>query len=230
VPSDPPITPEPARSAPEPRRPPPRPGSPYAHAPRLPETPGTPHVSLASVVRGTTYELEIGPGRGGFIQERAIARPEVGIVGLEVRRKWATIVDGRLASQGLGERARVFAEDAKDALPRITPDACLSVVYLHFPDPWWKKRHQKRLVLDLGVLDQIARLLAPGAELFVQTDVAERADQYEALLLADARFEPTGDVAGTARLAENPYDARSPRERRAIADGLPVNRMRFRRK
>jgi tRNA (guanine-N7-)-methyltransferase len=124
----------------------------------------------------------------------------------------------------------VFAEDAKDALPRLSPDACLSVVYLHFPDPWWKKRHEKRLVLDLSVLDQVARLLVPTGEFFVQTDVAERADQYEGLLLADARFEPAGDQPGSARLADNPYEARSPRERRAITDGLPIHRMLFRKK
>ncbi len=57
-----------------------------------------------------------------------------------------------------------------------------------------------------------------------------RADQYEALLAADPRFEPAGDAAGSARLAENPYDARSPRERRAIADGLPIHRLRFRKR
>ena len=78
--------------------------------------PTTDPVVLADLVSGATYELEIGPGRGGFIQERALLRPDVGIVGLEVRRKWAAIVDGRLRGQGLGGRARVFAEDAKDAL------------------------------------------------------------------------------------------------------------------
>lgn len=199
---------------------------PYKDAPRLPETGD---VTLAALVAGSRYEIEIGPGRGGFIQERAVARPDVGIVGLEVRRKWAAIVDGRLAARGLAPRARVFAEDAKEALVRLGPDGVVSVVYLHFPDPWWKKRHQKRLVLELPLLDPVARLLVPGGELFVQTDVAERADQYEALIRTDARFEAAGDQPGEARLADNPYEARSPRERRAIADGLPVYRVRFRR-
>ncbi len=181
-------------------------------------------------MRGAAYEIEIGPGRGGFIQERATLRPDVGIVGLEVRRKWAAIVDARVAKLGLGARARVFAEDAKEALGRLGPDASVAVVYLHFPDPWWKKRHQKRLVLDPLLLDQIARLLLPGGDLFVQTDVVERADQYEALLGDDARFAPAGDSPHSARLIENPYEARSPRERRAIADGLPIYRVRFRRR
>jgi tRNA (guanine-N7-)-methyltransferase len=191
--------------------------------------PDTDSVSFADLVGGTTYELEIGPGRGGFIQERATLRPDVGIVGLEVRRKWAAIVDARLRGHGLGARARVFAEDAKDALTRLGPPASLGAVYIHFPDPWWKKRHQKRLVLELPLLDPIARLLVAGGDLFVQTDVAERADQYEALVRADDRFEPAGDHPGDARLAENPYEARSPRERRAMADGLPIHRVRFKR-
>lgn len=217
MPADPPSPPRPKRPA----------RGPYADAPCLPE--GA-EVALVSLVGGTTFELEIGPGRGGFIQERAVARPDVGVVGLEVRRKWAAIVDGRLAARGLEGRARVFAEDAKEALPRLSPAASVSVVYLHFPDPWWKKRHQKRLVMELPVLDQIARLLVPGGHLFIQTDVSERADQYEALLRSDARFEPAGDEPASARLAENPYDARSPRERRAIADGLPIHRVRFSKK
>jgi tRNA (guanine-N7-)-methyltransferase len=213
-----------------PRSPSPRP---YADAPRLVLQPTMIRVPVpfASLVAGSSYELEIGPGRGGFILERALAKPEVGLVGLAVRRKWASIVDARLRAASLAPRARVFAEDVKEALPRLTPDGCLERVYLHFPDPWWKKRHEKRLVMELPVLDQIARLLAPEGELFIQTDVSERADQYESLIGADARFSPFGDPSGTgARLTENPYEAQSPRERRAVIDGLPIYRIRFRRK
>ncbi len=101
--------------------------------------------------------------------------------------------------------------------------------FVHFPDPWWKKRHAKRLVVQAGFLDDIARLLEPEGELFVQTDVEERAAGYEELASLDPRFVPYGDAPGSPRLAENPYAARSPRERRAIADGLPVHRLRWRR-
>ncbi len=184
-------------------------------------------VEVASLVRGEWVEVEIGPGRGGFMLERAVAEPRAGLVGLEIRRKWAAIVDARLAGLGHGARARVFAEDARPALARLRPDASVRRFFLHFPDPWWKKRHAKRLVVGTTLLDEMARLLEPGGELFVQTDVEERAEQYEALVLADARFAPAGDAAGSARLADNPYGARSPREHRAIADGLPVHRMRF---
>ena len=200
--------------------------NPYANAARLPEGE---HVDARSLVRGSFLELEIGPGRGGFLFGRAAEAPDVGLVGLEVRKKWAAIVDGRLAKQGLGDRARVFADDAKLALPRLGPDGVFRRVFLHFPDPWWKKRHEKRLVMGDKLLAEIARLLEPQGELFIQTDVEDRAAQYATIVSFDARFVPAGDKEGSPVLAESPFQARSPREVRAIADGIPIYRMLFRR-
>jgi tRNA (guanine-N7-)-methyltransferase len=206
----------------------PRPSHPYAHAPRLPELDVVP---IDEVLPGDgPVEIEIGPGRGGFVFERADASPTSRILGLEIRLKWATIVDKRLHDRRVAPRARVFNADAKEALQKLAPDASVSVVYLHFPDPWWKKRHEKRLVMGESLLDAIARLLKDGGELFVQTDVEERAALYEAQISAHPALEPAGDTPGSPRLAENPYDARSPREHRAIADGLPVHRLRYRRR
>lgn len=170
----------------------------------------------------------IGPGRGWFLVERAAAEPRAALVGLEIRRKWASIVDERLAKRGLAPHARVFAEDAALALPRLGPDGSIRRVFLHFPDPWWKKKHRKRLVMQAAFLGEVARLLEPG-ELFVQTDVEDRAAEYAHLVDLDPRFVPDGDVTGSPRIDDHAYVARSPRERRAIADGLPVHRMRWRR-
>ena len=202
---------------------------PYEDAPKLPESPKGEHVDARSIVQGAWLELEVGPGRGGFLFERALAEPTCGLIGLEVRRKWAAIVDRRLAKAGLGARARVFAEDAKDALPRLGPDGVFKRAYLLFPDPWWKKRHAKRLVMGDVFMEQVARLLMPGGELFVETDVEERAHMYTAQISLSPHFSPAGDAEGAPEMAENPYNARSPREHRAIADGLPVHRLRYRR-
>jgi tRNA (guanine-N7-)-methyltransferase len=183
---------------------------------------------LRGLVRGGWIEVEIGPGRGWFLVERTEVEPGAGLVGLEIRRKWAAIVDARLGKRGYGPRARVFAEDVRVALPRLGPDGAVRRIFVHFPDPWWKKRHAKRLVVQDGFLGEVERLLEPGGELFVQTDVEERATAYERLVDLHAGLSPAGDAAGSPRLAENPYVARSPRERRAIADGLPVHRLRWR--
>jgi tRNA (guanine-N7-)-methyltransferase len=197
--------------------------NPYADAPRLPASgPIDPRALVGGGSR--PVELEIGPGRGGFVFERLAEDPEVCLVGLEIRRKWATIVDRRLADRGLAGRARVFAEDARYALPRFVPES-VSRVFVHFPDPWWKKRHHKRLVVGTPLIDEVARVLVPRGEVFVQTDVEERAAGYEALFASHAAFRPHAE---TARVAEFPFSARSPRERRAASDGLPVFRLRFR--
>ena len=205
----------------------------YADAPCLP---GEGRLGLEDLVRSkvSRIEIEIGPGRGGFLFERLAGNPELGMIAFEVSRKWTTLVNQRLARLGLAERGRVFADDARLALPRLEPSGKVACVYFHFPDPWWKKRHQKRLVVGSGVLDEVARLLRPGGELFVQTDVEERAELYETQILGHPGFEPfgeTGTASGerSARLAENPYGARSHRERRAIDDAIPIYRLRFRR-
>lgn len=206
----------------------PRPHHPYARAPRFPDGD---EVDLRALLPGEgPLEIEIGPGRGGFLFERCEARPDVRVLGLEIRLKWSALVDERLQKRGLGARARVLNADAREALPRAVPDASVSTFFLHFPDPWWKKRHEKRLVLGDRLLEAALRLLKDGGEIYVQTDVEDRAALYEELLSAHPLLLPAGDAEGSCRMAENPYGARSPREHRAIEDGLPIHRLRFRRR
>jgi tRNA (guanine-N7-)-methyltransferase len=196
----------------------------YDHPPRLP---AGERVDLCAWLGPGPLEIEIGSGRGAFLRERAVAAPEARILGIEIRRKWATLLDERLKREE--SNARVVCEDARYALPRLVPDATVARAFLHFPDPWWKKRHQKRLVLVEPLLAELGRLLIDGGELFVQTDVRARAEEYSARLSASADFEPAGDAPGSPVLADNPYGARSNREKRCIADGLPVYRLRWRR-
>ncbi len=198
---------------------------PYAHAPRLPA--GGEWVDPRELVGSglLPVEVEIGPGRGGFLFER-LSAADVGMIGLEVRRKWATILDERLNERGYGPRARVYAEDAREAIRRF-PDASVSAAYVHFPDPWWKRRHRKRLVLAKDLVNSLLRVLIPSGKLFVQTDVLERAQAYHSLLTDVEGLEPVGQ---SPWVEENPYGARSTRERRALADGLPIYRLWYRKK
>lgn len=213
-------------------RPRPRKPHPYGHAARLPEAEkgADRGVTWDALVGGTgPVEVEIGPGRGGFIFERAAAAPDARLVGFEIRLKWAAIVDDRLKKAGLGDRARVFAEDARTSLVRMRPDASVRAFFVHFPDPWWKKKHEKRLVVGDVLVGEIIRLLAPGGTLFVQTDVEDRALLYEEALAGFPLLVPAGDAPGSARRATNDFDAMSPRERRATTDGLPIHRLLYRR-
>lgn len=201
---------------------PPRPPRPYEDAPRLPEGEA---VDLRTLVAGEEIELEIGPGRGGFLFERADAAPSAGLVGLEIRRKWATIVDRRLDKRGYGRRARVFAEDAKVQLPRLGPDGVVARLFLHFPDPWWKKRHHKRRVFTSDFTALLARLLAPDGDLVAKTDVPAYVDQMidEAL---GAGLELVGQGTSDPVLAALP---RSHREKKCLELEVPFQMLRFRR-
>jgi tRNA (guanine-N7-)-methyltransferase len=202
----------------------------YADAPRLPDQ-GVLQIADLLPIRVDRIELEIGPGRGPL---RAVGGgPDIGMIAFEVSRKWTPSAQYAWLASGSRPRARSSPRALAWRFPARAGGA-KSPAYFHFPDPWWKKRHRKRLVVGSGVLDEVARLLAPHGELFVQTDVEERADLYETQILGHAAFEAYGEPGPAAgrpspRLAENPYRARSHRERRAIDDAIPIYRLRFRR-
>jgi tRNA (guanine-N7-)-methyltransferase len=188
-----------------------------ALAPRSPEGP----LDLEALLPGSgPIELEIGFGHGLFLYERACARPDVRLLGLELKKKWAYLVAERCRLRGL-TGVTVWSEDARALLPRVR-SASVQRVFMHFPDPWWKKRHAHRSLTGDVMLPEIARVLAAGGEFFVQTDVEERAERQLAALRAHPAFEL---ASATGYLAHNPYQARSNREARAAQDGLPVYRI-----
>src|SRR5690606_37301441 len=196
----------------------------YEHiAPRAPE--GT--FSLDALIPGDgPLELDVGFGRGMSLFERARVAPGSRIVGIEIKNKWAFKVAERVAKHGLGDRIVVLAGDVKEILARVASGPCLSRAFVHFPDPWWKRRHNHRVVMGRVFLDEVGRLMLPGGELYLQTDAEERAREYLEAIDEHPRFErgPPGDFVD-----ENPFGARSNREVRAEEDGLPVYRILARR-
>ena len=187
-------------------------------APRAPEG----RFSLEDLIAGSgPIELDIGFGRGLSLLERSAAAPESRIIGIEVKTKLAYKVAERLKKRGL-EKVQILCGDAREILKRAEPDRSIRRVALHFPDPWWKKRHDKRRVIGEALLAELGRLMAPGAEIFIQTDVEHRAEQY----LTELRKTPGFTLASESGYIEaNPFEARSNREKRAIEDGLPVWRI-----
>ena len=177
-------------------------------------------LDLAGLLPGSgEVELEIGFGHGSFLYERAAARPDVKLFGLELKKKWSYLVAERCRRRGLANVV-AWGADARHVLPRVA-SASVARVFMHFPDPWWKKRHQRRQLTGHTLLDEIARLLVPGGEFFVQTDVPDRAEAHLDALRSHSGFA-LGGVDGY--LENNPYQGRSNREIRAAEDGLPVYR------
>jgi tRNA (guanine-N7-)-methyltransferase len=164
-------------------------------------------------------EVEIGFGHGLFLYERAQAKPAARILGMEIKKKWSCLVAERCARRGL-HNVTVWGADAREVLSRVS-GASVARVFMHFPDPWWKRKHEKRRLTGDTLLDQVARVLAPGGEFFVQTDVLDRAQRHLAALQEHGGFELQGEGG---IVPDNPYEARSNREARAAEDGLPVYR------
>jgi len=187
-------------------------------APRAPEG----RFSLETLLDGSgPIELDIGFGRGLSLFERATLVPDSRIIGIEVKTKLAYKTDQRLRKQDLRNVA-ILCGDAREILKRAEPSGSVRRVSLHFPDPWWKKRHDKRRVIGDTLLTELERLMKPGGELFIQTDVEHRAAQYVAQLRERSDFTL---APGGGYVDDNPFGARSNREKRAIEDGLPVWRI-----
>ncbi|MGH7818228.1 MAG: tRNA (guanine(46)-N(7))-methyltransferase TrmB, partial [Candidatus Binatia bacterium] len=84
--------------------------------------------------------------------------------------------------------ARVVAADAALVLSRFVPDESVRAVHVYFPDPWWKRRHQKRRIVTPELARALHRILERGGTLYLATDVEER---FHAILeaLSGAPFE-----------------------------------------
>ena len=176
--------------------------------------------------RKRPLELEIGFGKGHFIIERAQCLPETTILGIETRRKWVHLVESRAKKRAI-ENVVVRYGDVRALLKRMQPDRCLERVFINFPDPWWKAKHAKRMVVTKELGRDLARLLVPKGEIMIQTDVDFRADVYREELSRVEELEPLGPGG---RVEKNPFGARSLREIRCEELGMPVYRILFVRK
>jgi tRNA (guanine-N7-)-methyltransferase len=170
-------------------------------------------------------ELEVGPGHGGYALAFARLWPDRALIALEQRRKFAEELTARARARGLGNLVAICG-DARILAPRLFAAGSLAAVHVHFPDPWWKRRHQRRRLVDGGMSRLVLRLLAPGGLLDLRTDVERYAHE------AAERLEETGfeNELGPARFAAPSADEiASSREKRYLASGQPVWRLRMRR-
>ena len=120
--------------------------------------------------RAARVELEIGSGKGLFLIEAARARPEIDFIGIERAEKWFRRAAERIHRSGL-PNIRLVRWDAFDFLARWVVPGSAAVVHVYFPDPWPKKRHARRRLLQESLYHLCARALPPEGELRVASDV-----------------------------------------------------------
>jgi tRNA (guanine-N7-)-methyltransferase len=173
---------------------------------------------------GRPVEVEIGCADAQFLFERAEREPSRLYVGIEIREDLVTWVNRKARETGAPVHA-VFCH-AQLHLTEVLPPASVERVYINFPDPWFKRRHRDRRMIDAQLAAGIAVVARTGADVFVQTDVWDIALDAMATFEGDPRF---ANQAGewTFWRAGNPYGVRSWREQNAEATGLPIWRIRY---
>ena len=174
--------------------------------------------------RRAPLEVEIGSGKGLFLLRGAKQFPEHDFLGLEVAGKYARFAAARLAKAGV-PNARVAHGDAMMVVCELLPEASVQAVHVYFPDPWWKKRHHKRRIMNDRILGRIDLVLAPGGRLHFWTDVAEYFQESLARIAAVTSL--SGPLRVPEHPAENTLDYRTHFERRMRLAGLPVYRSEF---
>jgi tRNA (guanine-N7-)-methyltransferase len=151
--------------------------------------------------------LEIGFGGGEHLVGQAKAHPDVGFLGCEPFEDGVVKLLSAIEGEGLAN-IKVWAGDARPLL-RSLPPTSIGRAFILFPDPWPKKRHHKRRLVSAATLAELARILRPGGELRVATDVGE----YAAAMLDAALHN-----------AELRWTARSPQDWRVRPSDWPQTR------
>lgn len=132
-----------------------------------------------------------------------------------------------IEAEGLAN-IRLFTDDARLLLP-VLPDACLGRIFVLFPDPWPKKRHHKRRLVNRNTVAEFARLLRPGGELRLATDDPGYGRWMLAACLSEPRLEWLAQRAADWR--DRPPDSPSTRyEAKALQAGRRPLWLRFRRR
>ena len=169
-------------------------------------------------------EVEVGSGKGLFLRTAAKTQPEIDFLGIEIGFKYARFAAAGLAKANLAN-GRAVAGDALRVFAELIPDASLAAVHVYFPDPWWKKRHKKRRVMNESFMQQIERTLLPGGLLHFWTDVEEYFQTTLEMLAAHTQLKGPIDVPETP--AEHDLAYRTHFERRMRLANEPVYRSQF---
>jgi tRNA (guanine-N7-)-methyltransferase len=184
-----------------------------------------PWSSAAIFGRLGPLEIEVGSGKGLFLRNAARACPDVDFLGIEIAHKYACFAAAGLAKAGL-PNGRVVSGDALRIFAELIPDSALAAVHVYFPDPWWKKRHRKRRVMNETFIAHVERTLLPGGKLHFWTDVEEYFQATLELLAAHSRL--TGPIPVPEAPAEHDLAYRTHFERRMRLTNEPVFRSEFR--
>lgn len=146
----------------------------------------------AAFGRDAPLILEIGFGMGDATAHIAGVRPEDNFLCCEVHEPGVGALLKRIGEQGLAN-IRILQHDAVEVIDHMLPEGSLDGVHIFFPDPWHKKRHHKRRLIQPPLVAKLARRLRPGGYLHCATDWQPYAEQILEVLSAEPLLANTAD-------------------------------------
>ena len=149
--------------------------------------------------RNTDTDVEIGSGKGRFLLELAARQPERNLLAVERAGKYHKLCCERAAKRGLAN-VRLVRTTAEDLLFRLLEPGSVARLFVLFPDPWPKKRHHKRRLMQPGTVAAMASALRPSGRLLVKTDHAGYAELIAEVLAAEPALDPADAAEAFAGL------------------------------
>ena len=181
----------------------------------------------ATFGRSAPVILEIGFGNGESLAEMAATHPERDYLGVEVHRPGIGRLLHLVTEQGL-TNVRVIDGDAVEVMTHQLPRGSLAGIQLYFPDPWPKKRHHKRRIVQPDWVELAASRLKPGGWLHLATDWEDYAEHMLAVMDASPQFD---NLAGAGHYADSPGERpRTKFEERGTRKGHAVHDLIYRRR
>ncbi|MDG2992211.1 tRNA (guanosine(46)-N7)-methyltransferase TrmB [Candidatus Synechococcus calcipolaris G9] len=185
--------------------------------------------------------LDIGAARGTFLLEMALAHPDWNFLGLEIRQPLVLEANARRdrlrqdfcqdsyqhspIPHALENLHYLWGNANRGLEPLLAPFP-LRVITIQFPDPWFKRRHHKRRLVQPELVQTLVNCLEPGGWIFMQTDIfqlavemGDRLGDHPDLILDSPRWLPA-----------SPFPVATEREKSVLSQGLPIYRSRFFRK
>jgi len=167
---------------------------------------------------GHPVVLEIGSGKGRFLISSAMEQPDVNFIGIEKSLHYHRVIRERVAKRGLAN-VRLINYDAFPVLQKMIPDASVAEVHIYFPDPWPRKREQKRRIIRAEALAELRRVLVDGGSGIYVTDHQE---YFEAAApVVEQFFRAERRIPGPDDPARTNYEAKY------RAEGRPIYEVRF---
>lgn len=162
--------------------------------------------------------VEIGSGKGRFLLSTAAERPDLNLIGIEKSLHYHRVIHDRMIRRGL-TNIRLINHDAYLVLRDMLPEASVHEIHVYFPDPWPRKREQKRRIIRPQVLSEMRRVLVPGG---LGVYVTDHQEYFEAAAPhVEAEFRAERRIPGPDDPPRTNYEAKY------RAEGRPIYEIRF---